>query len=444
MVAVTIGPDGGTAYVYTNTAGLKKQVNSASHQTWTVGGLKIGWYDKPPDMPAMFDGCIDEVAVFDQKLTDDQIEQLARLGAQSFVAGSALLTWTSEVAAAETALQQQSPTEAVTTAEQKIAAYDQWKAGNPNVEGFPYQLISADLKLVLAKAKEAASADANEVAAAYTQAVCVSEQRLARRSAIAWLVAHLQPDDLRMVFADVVTNSADLASTCRVTAKQLETAGQWSALELFMDVILNRGQDVVIAAKAVDDALSAGGSWKTQYANYCATETRLEEYVVEKQCAAAEGCTAAGSHTEAAAVYTAILTDHPNTVKKAQVEFLLCKSLYKARQYASAVAKIDTFVAQYGATERRLTIEALVMKGQSLIQLGDIDGGCRAFLIVGTEYAEAAEAAEANYFVGNGRMMQSRFDEAKDAFKVVVAEYPESSYAAQAAEYITSIDSMTQ
>ncbi len=185
MLAVTVGPDGGTAYVYTPDGGLRQATNAAAHQTWTVKGLKVGWFDRPTDLPAMFDGCIDEVAVFDQKLTADQIEQFARLGGQSFVPGSPLLSWTNEVVAAETALQQQSPTEAVATAEQKLAAYDQWQATNPSVQGFPYQLITADLKLVLAKAKEAASADANEVAAAYIQAACVSEQRLPRRSATA-------------------------------------------------------------------------------------------------------------------------------------------------------------------------------------------------------------------------------------------------------------------
>jgi hypothetical protein len=74
MLAVTIDPAGATAYVYTDDAGLTQTTNAIDHVEQTVGALQIGW-----SYGARFvRGIIDEAAVYDHPLTEDEILTLAK------------------------------------------------------------------------------------------------------------------------------------------------------------------------------------------------------------------------------------------------------------------------------------------------------------------------------------------------------------------------------
>jgi outer membrane protein assembly factor BamD (BamD/ComL family) len=257
-----------------------------------------------------------------------------------------------------------------------------------------------------------------------------------------WLVTHLSAEELRGAMTDVVTGSTDIASTCRALAREFETMGQWAPMEIFMNVLLDHSQDAVTAAKAVDEGLSKDGTWKSQYAAYCSTEPRLAEYMVDKQVMFAQDSVSWKLYEQSARIYAEILDQHPDTPRKTEIEFALCRSLHVAGKYSDAISKADAFAEQHRASHRSMTVQVLIIKGQSQIQLGQIDQACQTFLTVSTEYPDATEAAEANFFLGHGRMMQGRFQEAKEAFKILAAEYPGNYYSAQAGEYITKIDSM--
>jgi hypothetical protein len=69
MLAVTIDPDRAIAYVYTDAGGLTKATNAIAHIEETVGALQIGWsYGN-----RFVRGIIDEAAVYDHALTEDEI-----------------------------------------------------------------------------------------------------------------------------------------------------------------------------------------------------------------------------------------------------------------------------------------------------------------------------------------------------------------------------------
>ena len=69
MLAVTIDPDKAVAYVYTDDGGLIQSTNAIPHIEETVGALQIGYsYD-----PRYVRGIIDEAAVFNRALTDQEI-----------------------------------------------------------------------------------------------------------------------------------------------------------------------------------------------------------------------------------------------------------------------------------------------------------------------------------------------------------------------------------
>ncbi|MCP4258900.1 MAG: LamG domain-containing protein [Planctomycetes bacterium] len=69
MLAVTIDPDQAVAYVYTDDGGLTQSTNAIAHIEETVGALQIGYsYD-----PRYIRGIIDEAAVFNRALTEQEI-----------------------------------------------------------------------------------------------------------------------------------------------------------------------------------------------------------------------------------------------------------------------------------------------------------------------------------------------------------------------------------
>jgi len=69
MLAVTIDPDQAVAYVYTDDGGLTQSTNAIAHIEETVGALQIGYsYD-----PRYVRGIIDEAAVFNRALTEQEI-----------------------------------------------------------------------------------------------------------------------------------------------------------------------------------------------------------------------------------------------------------------------------------------------------------------------------------------------------------------------------------
>ena len=69
MLAVTIDPDRAVAYVYTDADGLTSATNEIPHIEETVGALQIGWsYGN-----RFVRGIIDEAAVYDHALSEDEI-----------------------------------------------------------------------------------------------------------------------------------------------------------------------------------------------------------------------------------------------------------------------------------------------------------------------------------------------------------------------------------
>ena len=93
LVAITIEPDKATAYVYTDSGGLKKGVNEIKHIEQTVAdNLKFGW-DECCGPQRHFKGLIDEVMIFDRALDEDEILSLALKGLAVEPAEKLATTW---------------------------------------------------------------------------------------------------------------------------------------------------------------------------------------------------------------------------------------------------------------------------------------------------------------------------------------------------------------
>jgi len=92
LVALAIGPERATTYAYTDADGLTASANEAEHVEQTVGELNIGWVACCGDI-RYFRGLIDEVAIYNRELSEDDILMLGT-GGISAVEPSQKLTTT--------------------------------------------------------------------------------------------------------------------------------------------------------------------------------------------------------------------------------------------------------------------------------------------------------------------------------------------------------------
>ena len=92
MAALTIGPDAGTGYIYTDEGGLDSSAQVAGHVEQTVGVLNIGWVDCCGAV-RYFMGVIDEVMIYNRELTEDDILQLATQGLSVEPASKLATSW---------------------------------------------------------------------------------------------------------------------------------------------------------------------------------------------------------------------------------------------------------------------------------------------------------------------------------------------------------------
>jgi tetratricopeptide (TPR) repeat protein len=118
-----------------------------------------------------WNGLIDDVAIFDHALNEQQVAQLCRLGALSFTSEPTLLMLFNAVQRAERLVDEQKAQEAINIINNAIAQYQQWKQQNPNDITLGHKVLSCDLHFLSAKAQEAVGAPKADVADTYKRAV---------------------------------------------------------------------------------------------------------------------------------------------------------------------------------------------------------------------------------------------------------------------------------
>jgi len=392
-----------------------------------------------------FTGLLDDVAVFNQALNPEQISQLYRGGAASFVPKSYM---TKLVEEAQAKIKDITPLEAVAFLEEKIADYEQWKVKNLGTIEPCDRRLSPDVLYLLAKAKEAAGLPKRDIVAAYKRSVSqVSYRTNYVPAAVLWLFENVPPEDYIDVVGQFVRSSSVLCHNLYNIAKHFESSENWDAFKLFLDGMLStvdrRGQPTYFYTRVIARGLNEDGAWAHKFVEYCRNRPELTECLFYRPEQIAKKHVARQNFRKAAEIYRDIIRQCGPNQKKAPYEFKLCESLYNDGQYGNAVQELNSFVKNNKAAHRILVGKALMLKGQAYVRLGDIDRATDTFFDLLIEYPESELAAPANFFVGYCYMLQGKFDDATEGFNLVVRDYPESTYASEASLYLTRIKSMT-
>jgi outer membrane protein assembly factor BamD (BamD/ComL family) len=147
---------------------------------------------------------------------------------------------------------------------------------------------------------------------------------------------------------------------------------------------------------------------------------------------------------KAAQLYTEILSRCGPEDDRAPIAFELCKCLFRTGRYQEAVSGLETFVAEAGATNTSSVKEALLVKGQAHLHMGDLDKAIDTFRALVKKHPEADEIAEAELFTGYCYMLQNKFKAAVETFEGLIETHPSSPYAIKARVCLICVKDMTQ
>jgi len=389
-----------------------------------------------------FKGLIDEVAIFDHALSSEEVAQLYNHGTLSILP-EPLQILIAAVREAKAIAKEGKPKEAAAFLEKEITECQRRRKRNPDKLA-AWDVVLSESYFQLAKAKEAAGSPKDELIAAHKQAIFTFNENWAGKPPLVWLFENLSAAEYKNIINCAIQNSNDGKSNYRNAAGQLVSNGNWLALKSFLDVIFSETKDPVAAAKSIEAGLRANSAWKDKYLKYCRGKSNLTGYVYEKDCRTAEAYAARGDFKNAAKTYRDIIKWCSPGRRRSEMEFKVCECIFRDGQYRTAISELDRFLAKNKAANRSLSKEAILMKGQCYIQLGEIDKAINEFLTLGIEYPETKKASESTFFVGYCYMLQGRFDEAKQALNLVVKDYPQSSYASKARLSLTRIENMTK
>ncbi|UCG48671.1 MAG: tetratricopeptide repeat protein [Phycisphaerales bacterium] len=385
-----------------------------------------------------WNGVIDEVVIFNHALSRDELEQLCKLGGESFLSEE-LRMFGGLVQEAEKALAEKKPKDAVGFIAQKIAEYKRLQGKSPAKVGDTTAILSARLQFALAKAREASGTPRAQVLSAYRESALQSCKAPNYVPALVWLFQNMPAAD----YMDVVRRGMQPAlgssgNIGRIVAS-FEIAGHWDAFKLFLDATIPHADDATTFAEMVAGNLQADGVWSKKFRQYCRGEAALQPYVVKDSEKLAVEAVAQGSFAKAAELYRDIAGRCPPD-QKMGYELKICECLFSSGQSAETVSETERFIKKYKILNRPMVIQATLLKGRALLQQGETDSASDVLLDLMIDYPEAKKAPEAHFFVGYCGMMQKKYKEARETFQHVIKNYPDSPYASKAALCIRRID----
>jgi tetratricopeptide (TPR) repeat protein len=434
--------DGQKIYIYIDGA-LDISQNASGKISTNTFGVCIG--SNAEVLYCEWKGCIDDAILFDHALNKDEIFQLYTDGGISFFI-PILQKIENTLKEADT-LKEKTPLKVIDLLEKEVAKYKEWREKNLEYAKDTDWKLS-DLYFQLAKAKEAAGFSKEAIAAEYKHVIFSSKEG---GNALVYLFANTSAEEYKESINTAFHNCTDKINiafrndTDRINSygnisRQLEESGNWNAFKLFLNVLFSNVEDPVVSAKKIESGLNEDGVWRGEYYEYCSSKSNLINYVCEVPEAYIEN----GDIEKGITAYRSLMNRYDSAEQKADLEFRICKCLFNAGNYQAAISELNSVLAKNKYSNKKISKDLFLLRGQCYIQLGEVDKASNEFLSLIIEYPETKQAPEANFFVGYCYMLQGKFDQAKEALSLVVKDYPQSSYAGKAKLCLTRIESMTE
>jgi TolA-binding protein len=431
--------DGKKVYLYID-GKLDRSVDASG--LIAVNDFKVSIGENLEKNGRFFTGLIDDVAIFDNSLSEEEVKHLYNQRGSNFIPKGYMVKMTEE---AEDTIQKLKPQESIVYLEKKIIEYNKWKIKNLQHIRPRDKKISSNIYVLLARAKEAADYPIEDVIEDYKKSVSQPQQPSHYMpAAILWLFDKIPTEEYISIAKECVHKSHYPCYDIYNVATYLESEGSWSAFELFFNSILPDVKNNISYAIAAAHGFEESETWASKFKEYCNLKPECTRYIFHEQEKIATRHIARKDFKQAAEVYQNILNQCGPHQQKNIYEFKLYECLFNDGRYKTITENIDNFINNNRATERTMVIKATLLKGRSYMSMGSIDQAVNTFLSIIVEYPEAAPAHEANFLVGYCHMLQGNFKEALEAFNLLIKDYPESNYVNKAISSSIRIKEMTE
>jgi len=388
-----------------------------------------------------FHGALDEVCIFNNALSENDIIQLYNMGGASFVSPS-LLGLLNSVDQARRNAEKRPPQEAVALFEKKIAEYELWEKENPKHVGLRSEFLASDLHFFLAKAKKAADASTSDIAEAYMKSALTSSKSQNYVPALLWLSANLSANDYIEFVRKCKPNDEGAFDNIHLIARNFEASRDWGAFKLFLDGNFAEVNDTTAYAKAIAEGLSSDGVWANKFLKYCRGKPKLTEYFVGECERLAQGHVEEMEFSKAVEIYRDLASQCGSDQDESVYELKACECIFSGGQHSRALSELDGFIDNNKSTNKALPAKAMLLKGHIYMQSGELDRASDIFSKTAAKYPQSKQATEANFFIGYCLMLQGEHAKAAEALRMVVKCYPQSSYAGRARLCLMRVERM--
>jgi len=384
-----------------------------------------------------FDGTMDEVCIFNHALNENEVLQLFNQGAMVFVPPS-ILELVSAVQKAKSIQKKQGSEKGIPFIEEKISEYERWKDEEPNDVNVGHERLACSLYFLLAEAKKASGAPAEDIIGAYKQSISQLLFQPYYVPAFLWLTKNAQAADYTDVVKKSLGNQGTLDRDVRIITERFESAGNWPAFESFLDIVFADANETgtIKYAGAVERGLEKDREWAEEFSKYCRRNAELTQYVIETKEQSAKQCLQQEDFSKAAEIYREIANLCRSEQDKAIYELKASECIFNAGQYADAVSELTNLIEKYESVNNAVARQATVLKGRAYLHLKELDQASDTFLDLIVKHPEMKQAPEVTFFIGYCKMLQGKQKEAAELLSLVVKDFPTSSYASKARLYL--------
>jgi len=406
-----------------------------------IGDARIGASEPEGDLlidRRFFKGNIDDVAIFDDALSQNEILQIYKNGASSLLTAK-IRKINKAIRQGRNLIKKQKYQEAIACLEKAISENKKQEADKEKLFVKLYQRMF----FLLAQAKKASGASNNDVIAAYEKSLLNLSNLKSFYETTIWLYQNSSPNDLSKTLKKCLMNSNLQPEIVSFISHLFQSHGNWNAFSAFADAVLSLSDKPADYTVAINKGLLQG-PWADKFFNYCTKRKHLKKYALKIGPLIAEQHFRDNKFIQAAKIYDYLAEQFPDQRGKGLFKFKQYECIFNNGEYQNALQKLDYFIKHYKTTNRKQIISALLLKGRAYIQLGRTEDALDVFLQLLTDYPYSIHASQSCYFIGYLYMLQGSFKQAQQAFNLILMDYPESKYAPKAKISLSRIENMAE
>jgi len=345
-----------------------------------------------------FCGWIDSVSIYNHALREDEVELLynKKISPQSQQIYDVIKEFTSVINSDNSQYAEEQ-------LEQKILSLKKFAEQNQDGNAFDFKLYS-ELFVLLAKAEEHIGSDKYQVVGAYSNALNYDLRLTDLVDCYMWLLKNTATEEFDKHIEQANGFKKMDQDDSALIAEYFLNNDDYNGFQLFFESFFSDKYRCAKFGLAVREALSVNPQWLESFNSMFRVKPQWLELV----------------------------------------KFEKCQKEFNAGRYNSLVILLEVFLKDYKGSTWGYDRDALLLLGQSYVQLGKTEKAYDAFQQLIFEYPDSQQADEASLILGYTYMINNEFDLARNIFNVLINSSIRAQYINRASQYLERINLLTQ